>query len=409
MRVARQFPWSSESELLVCCARTLVTEDLREQVCALARKPLDWGLMLDLAGYHGVLPLLYRNLSTICPSLVPGDVLTKLRQKTQACAMLNRSLALELGSLCDAFAARGVRVMPIKGATLALSAYGDLTLRDFSDLDLLIPESAIEAAQAVLVAQGYERKDPSTDPDEPEQEEGPYHVFIKRRSLFRVDLQWVMAHQHFAFQLDRPEFWAHRSPVRLANSTVQGLAPEDLLILLCVHGSKHAWEQLKWVCDVAELLRSHPQLDWDRIFSNATRWGCRRLMYIGLALARLVLDAPVPEAVHARYETDTEVRMLSERMPATLLANPQQGISEEQAVAFYFTLKDTWWDRWRFGLILCRDGSSIVDHPPRWFSSGGALTCLSHLVRPFQRAVRTLVPSSIRGVLNRWVEHGSSS
>ena len=166
--------------------------------------------------------------------------------------MLNRSLAQELGGLCEAFAARSVPVVPIKGATLAVSAYGDLTLRDFSDLDLLIPEAAIGAAQAVLLAQGYERKDPSTDPAEAEHEEGPYHVFIKKRSLFRVDLQWVMAHQHFAFQLDRPEFWAHRTPVLLGNKTVQGLAPEDLLIVLCVHGSKHAWEQLKWVCDVAE-------------------------------------------------------------------------------------------------------------------------------------------------------------
>jgi hypothetical protein len=362
--------------------------------------------MMDLAAYHGVLPLLYRNLSTICPSLVPGETLTRLRQKTQACALLNRSLAQELGSLCDAFAARSVPVVPIKGATLALSAYGDLTLRDFSDLDLLIPESAIGAAQAVLFAQGYERKDPSSDPAEAEHDEGPYHVYIKKRSLFRVDLQWVMAHQHFAFQLDRPEFWAHRSPMSLGNSTVQGLAPEELLILLCVHGSKHAWEQLKWVCDVAELLRSHPDLDWERIFANARVWGCRRLIHIGLALAHRVLDAPIPESVYARYSTDADVRMLSERMPASLLASPRSGVSEEQAVAFYLTLKDTWWERWRFGLVLCRDGSSVVQNPPSWFSRGRGLMRLAHLVRPCQRAVRTLVPSSIRGAINRWVEHG---
>jgi len=406
MREERQFPWSPESELLVWCARTCVTEELRARICSRVQEPLDWGLVLDLAAYHGVLPLLHRNLSTFCPALVPADTLTKLRQKTQACGMLNRSLAQELGGLCDAFAARSVPVVPIKGATLAVSAYGDLTLRDFSDLDLLIPESAIGAAQAVLIAQGYERKDPSTDPVEAEHEEGPYHVFIKKRSLFRVDLQWVMAHQHFAFQLDRPEFWAHRSPVMLGNSTVQGLAPEELLILLCVHGSKHAWEQLKWVCDVAEVLRSHPDLDWERIFANATNWHCQRLMHMGLALAHRVLDAPIPESVYARYSTDADVRMLSERMPASLLASPREGVTEEQAAAFYLTLKDTWWERCRLGLVLCRDGSSMVENPPRWFFRGRGLARLAHLVRPCQRAVRNLVPSSIRGAINRWVEHG---
>lgn len=406
MKEPRQFPWSSESELLVWCARTCVTEELRAQICARVQEPLDWGLMLDLAAYHGVLPLLYRNLSTICPSLVPGDTLTKLRQKTQACALLNRSLAQELGNLCDAFAARSVPVVPIKGATLALSAYGDLTLRDFSDLDLLIPESAIGAAQAVLFAQGYERKDPSSNPAEAEHDEGPYHVFIKKRSLFRVDLQWVMAHQHFAFQLDRPEFWAHRTPMTLGNSTVQGLAPEELLILLCVHGSKHAWEQLKWVCDVAELLRSHPDLDWERIFSNASSWGCRRLLCIGLSLAHLVLDAPFPEDVRTRYSDDIDVRMFSERMPATLLADPREGVHEKQAVALYFALKDSWWDRWRFGLMLCRDQSPMVTTPPAWFRWRTSLPRLARLVHPLHRTLRSLFSSTIRGAIKRWVEHG---
>jgi len=405
MKEPRQFPWSPESELLVWCARTNTTDELRALIHSRIQEPLDWNRICAAAAYHGVLPLLYRNLSAIGPALVPSDTLTRLRQKTQACALLNRSLAQELGNLCDAFAARNVPVMPIKGATLALSAYGDVTLRDFSDLDLLIPESAVGAAQAVLCAQGYERKDPSTDPAEVGHDEGPYHVFIKKRSLFRVDLQWVMAHQHFSFQLDRPEFWAHRAPILLGRSTVQGLAPEELLILLCVHGSKHAWEQLKWVCDVAELLRSHPGLDWKRIFSNATAWRCQRLVYVGLALAHRVLDAPIPESVRARYAADLDIRMLSERMPASLLANSRNGISEEEAVALYFSLKDTWWEQWRFGLALCRDGSAIVDAPPSWCSRGSRLTRLSHFVRPCQRAVRALIPSSLRGVINRWVDH----
>ncbi len=407
MKVARQFPWSPEAELLVWCARTHLTEELRARICERIQEPLHWGRLLDLATSHGVLPLFYRNISTVCPALVPGDVLTKLRQKTQACALLSRSLAQELGNLCDAFAARNVPVVPIKGATLALSAYGDVTLRDFSDLDLLIPESAVGAAQAVLLGQGYERKDPSDDPAEVEHEEGPYHVFIKKRSLFRVDLQWVMAHQHFSFHLDRPEFWAHRTTMMLGTSTVHTLAPEELLILLCVHGSKHAWEQLKWVCDVAELLRSHPNLDWTRVFSQAKAWRCLRFMYIGLALAHRVLDAPIPETVRERYSDDSDVQMLSERMPTSLLADPRNGVSEEQAVAVYFSLKDTWWEQWRFGLALCRDGSSIVEAPPSWFSRGKRLTQLSHLVRPCQRVVRNLVPSPIRGTINRWVDHGS--
>jgi hypothetical protein len=337
---------------------------------------------------------------------VPAESLTQLRQKTQAGAVLNRSLAQELVVLCEAFAERGVPVTPIKGAALAVLAYGDLTLRDFSDLDLLVPEGSIAEAQAVLLAQGYERKDPSPEPGETGHEEGPYHVFIKKRTLFRVDLQWVMAHQHFLFQLDRPEFWQCRTAVPLASKTVQGLTPEDLLIVLCVHGSKHAWEQLKWVCDVAELLRAHQRLDWERIFSNASNWHCRRLLYMGLSLAHLVLNAPLPEAVVARFSVDADVQMFSHRMPATLLSNHRDGVNEEQAVALYFSLKDSWWERWWFGLMLCRDQSPLVTTPPTWFRWRISLSRLARLIFPVHRTMRGLLPSTIRGAINRWVEHG---
>jgi hypothetical protein len=405
--ISRQFPLRPESELLIWCARTVVTDDLKKRISQRGHEPLDWAALLDMARYHGVAPLLYRNLSTICSDLVPVASLTLLRQRAQAVALLNRLLAQELVVLCEALTAQGVPVMPVKGATLAVSAYGDVTLRDFDDLDLIIPEAAIAQAQAVLLAQGYERKDPSSEPGESEDDEGPYHVFIKRRTLFRVDLQWMMAHQHFVFQLDRPEFWQRRTAVPLAGKTVQGLTPEDLLIVLCVHGSKHAWEQLKWVCDVAELVRAHDHLDWDWIFSRASAWRCRRLVLMGLALAHQWLDVPLPDAVLERLYADSDVQMFSHRMPSALLADRRAGVNEAQAVAFYFSLKDSWWERWRFGLMLCRDQSPMVTRPPAWFRWRVSLPRLARLVLPLHRTMKSLFPSTLRGAINRWFEHGS--
>ena len=403
---SRQFSLRPESELLVWCARTVVTDGLKARIRQKVQESLDWGVVLELAWYHGVGPLLYRSLSTLCSDLVPAESLARLRQRTQAGALLNRVLAQELLVLCEAFDAHGVPVMPIKGVTLAVSAYGDLTLRDFSDLDLLVPKGSIAEAQALLLAQGYERRNPSSEPGATDHDGGPYHVFSKKRTLFRVDLQSVMAHQDFVFQLDRSEFWKRRTPVPLANKTVQGLAPEDLLIVLCVHGSKHAWEQLRWVCDVAELLRSHQCLDWELILSSASNWRCRRLVYMGLSLAHLVLDAPLPEAVVARFSADSDVQMFSHRMPATLLANYRAGVNEAQAVALYFSLKDSWWERWWFGLMLCRDPSPMITTPPAWFRWRTSLPRLARLVHPLYRTLRSLLPSTIRGTINRWVAHG---
>lgn len=403
--VGEQFPLRPESELLVWCARTAVSDDLKACIRRRVQESIDWRIVWDMARYHGVCPLLYGNLAALCSDLVSPEFFTQLRQKVQADALLNRSLAHELVVLCEALSARGVPVIPIKGATLAVLAYGDLALREFTDLDLLIPKASIAETQRVLLSQGYKRKTNDVEVNRINDNEGPYHVFIKKRPISRVDLQWVMAHQHFTFWLDRPEFWRHRIPVTLENRTVPGLSPEILLIVLCVHGSKHAWEQLKWVCDVAELLRSHPDLDWDQIILYASNWHCRRMLYMGLSLASQLLDVPLPETVLTRFEKDSNVRALACRMPASLLANRQEGIDEEQAGALYFSLKDSWWERWWLGLLLCQAHSQLATNPPSWFRWRYSLSCLASVIIPAHRAMKRLLSPAIRGVINRWVPH----
>lgn len=402
----RHFPFLPEAELLVWCARTELTDELKTGIRERVQAALKWSALLDMAHCHGVVPLLYRNLSAVASDLVPEELLAQLRKRTQAGALLNRSLAQELIGLCEAFAAHGVPVMPIKGVTLAVSAYGDLALRDFTDLDLLVPQGSLRAAQAILLSQGYEKRSSHDRPREPWHDGGPYHVFIKRRALSRVDLQWVMAYQHFVFRLDRREFWQHQIAVPFENKMIQGLAPEHLLIVLCVHGTKHAWEHLKWVCDVAELLRAHPGLDWERCLTSATNWHCRRMLHMGLSLAHLVLDAPLPEMVLARLEDDLDVQALSHRMPANLLSDQGEGVTEEQGGALYFSLKDSWWDRWWCALLLCRSHSDIATTPPSWFRWRRSLPFLASAIIPAHRAMQHILSPTIRGAISRWLPHG---
>lgn len=402
----RRIPLGSEAELLVRCARTGITQDLLAKMRRKLHEPLGWENFLQMTEYHGVEPLVYASLSRAAADLVPAEVLMRLRRKAQVGGLLNRSLAQELIKLCDEFAAWGVPVIPIKGATLATVAYGDLGLRDFTDLDLLVPESSVQDAQAVLATLGYEPKE-VVDEQSDKREDGPHQVFVKRRTLCRVDLQWVMAHPHFAFRLDRPELWARQVSVEFENRMVPGLASEDLLIVLCVHGSKHAWEHLKWVCDVAELLRSHPSLDWNAVMSRSSAWGCQRLVMMGLSIAHRLLDAPLSDGVLARVESEIEIEALSHRMPATLLEDGREGVWEEQSAALYFSLKDSWWERWRFGLRLCRLQSPVTVTPPQWFRWRNSLLRLARFVQPMHRMMKRFLSSEIRGAINRWVPHNA--
>ena len=119
-------------------------------------RPLIGTLLWRLSRINGVTPLVYRTLSTICPAAVPSAIHDAFRRHLQANALLNTLLAKELVAVLDALAAKGVRAIPFKGVTLAQTAYGDLSLRECADLDLIVDQTSIPQARQVLWSQGYQ-------------------------------------------------------------------------------------------------------------------------------------------------------------------------------------------------------------------------------------------------------------
>ena len=84
---------------------------------------------------------------------------------------------------------------------------------------------------------------------------------------------------------------------------------EDLLFSLCVHGSRHLWERLGWICDVAELISRH-DLRLDALLKRAATADTERMFLLGLHLAERLLDAPLPAEVKRRCDSDVRLSSL---------------------------------------------------------------------------------------------------
>ena len=121
-----------------------------------------------------------------------------------------------------------------------------------------------------------------------------------------VDLHWAFVFGFWFFPWRLEHVWDRLVPLSLAGTSVYTLPPEELLILLCLHGGKHHWKRIGWICDVAQVIRTSPQLDWDRVKELATRLRRQRSLWLGVELARQLLDAPVPQAVTAQLQADLE-------------------------------------------------------------------------------------------------------
>jgi len=144
-----------EIELLLCCTRTQIDTATAERIKILIQSKIDWAYLIQTATRHGVMSLLYQSLSTTCQEAVPKTNLAQLRDYSHSNALHNLFLTKELFKLLNLFESHSIPAIPFKGPVLAVSAYGNLSLRQIGDLDILVRERDFHKAKELLLDQGH--------------------------------------------------------------------------------------------------------------------------------------------------------------------------------------------------------------------------------------------------------------
>jgi hypothetical protein len=296
---------------------------VQERLRHLVKQPLDWDVVWRLARRHGVAPLVFHTLTTTGAIEPCDDRLARFRAHFLSNAANSRVLTQELLDVLERFDRSGVTATAYKGAALAALLYGNIALREFSDLDVIVRPHDVPAARKALLAYGYEPAMPLTSMQEKrlvESGEGYYLRFDRHNATGRIalELHWRIPS---TFRLDVP-FGQRCTSVSILGRDVAHVEPEDLLLLLCVHGFKHAWNQLKWICDVAELIERRPMLDWNRALEHARRAGGLRVVLLGCAMAHITLEPELPPAVSDRIVRDSIVSTLVARLRQRLFDRP---------------------------------------------------------------------------------------
>jgi hypothetical protein len=338
---------SPEEALVLACARTIVPVEAREPLRALASGPLDWDRVLRLAEVHGVTPLLHHQLTATAPAEVPAAVRARLRERMIEYAGRSLALAHELAGLLGALAERGILALPYKGPALAEAVYGGVTLRPPGDLDVVVPPERMTDARAVLLGRGYRDALPGVAL---EARVSHYqHALVRDRDHVHVELHWAFAPRYFGFAL-RPRDLAHE-PLRLAGATVRTIAPADLLVVLAVHGGRHLWSRLVWICDLAELLRARPAADWDAALARARALGVARMVLVGVALARDLLAARLPEGLDRALGADHAALSLARTLAAGFFTEDRGHVPLTRAARLHLAMRERWRDRLAYAVL----------------------------------------------------------
>src|SRR5690349_2263296 len=292
---------------------------------------VDWPRLLLLAEEHGVLGQLAACLNNESSLGMPPEIKESLLDRWRAQNFLTLRLTAELFRLLESLGRQGIQSLVIKGPVLAARSYADPSTRTYGDLDLLVRQRDIRHATELMLESGYEAA-VSLNAIDTGKIPGQY-LFSKPDSKLLVELHNDRTLRYFPRSLPIEAFFARQVRVHLDGHEVPAPCVEDELVLICVHGAKHLWERLSWIADVAGLVSSQTNIDWQRAASTAKAVRSEHLLHTGLRLAVDVLQAKLPETISSRVQRDAAAEMLAARalrwLPAAGYAPP--GLFERAA------------------------------------------------------------------------------
>ena len=288
------------SLLIECCKITPNYENINN----LVKKIKDWESLTYSAYSHGVFPLVYKALKL--NSELPLELQKKLKQINFHTVQNNLLMTGELLKVLELLKSNSIRTLVIKGPVLSQMIHEDATIRQYSDLDLLISPSQMYRAVEILVENGYESE---------------YDIdFLNNKMLLKVGKDFPVKHVHnnvliefhWKLFLDR---YIQKSKINLFSDdnhhcmiskvSVETLEINAMLLYLLLHGSKHYWERIEWVVDIDRLISKYKtEIDWSLLKSMAKDMEIEFMFYLGLAVSRKLLGTTLKPSIDNYIEAD---------------------------------------------------------------------------------------------------------
>lgn len=285
--------------------------ELREMLCQFMERSPDWPYLLEEAQFQGVAPLLDEALAGLgLDSLEPPSFKSEMRNIRARILARNLFLLSEAKRVLGHFCTVGVEAIALKGPVLAATLYGDLSLRPARDIDLLVRPADMPACRRALASLGYEilnrweERHPFHDP--------PYMLAGPTRLC--LELHWGVTDERLV-PLDLKAMWERAVHASVEGVRVLALSPEDNLLYLAYHVTKHWDMPLRRLCDIGQLLAKYEtSLNWPYIVQALPGTGTRGFFCCSVARAHRLLGAPVPPTLLQSIAPGPATRFLLERV-----------------------------------------------------------------------------------------------
>jgi len=292
---------SPEFRLAAACAMWPPSDRRIGAIRAAASGILDWPRLLRVSRRHRVVRLVDDGL-TRAKLALPPEIADEIGARSAELASESLMMAAEALRLQRVFDEAGLPVLFVKGASLAVLAFGTLGLSSPQDIDLLVPLETLPTVSALIARAGYRRFDPPPEVSDAQLRRllplRKDFGFIHEATGLQLELHWRLFLNPYAMA-SVPLMARSRIVPLTGKQGLRTLGEEDLFAYLCMHGALHCWNRLKWLADINALLAAAPEGDIERLVHAAEARGAGQAAAQAMLLCWRLLGTPLPARLTA--------------------------------------------------------------------------------------------------------------
>ena len=298
MTRAATAPFPPELSALVVLLRQARGRAVSEEAREALSKVGDWPWFVSLACQHGILSALPPDLFSASPDALgqamPETARASLSEKRRRQTFRALHQIAALRRLAGIMSKADIPVLAFKGPLLSQALFNDPTHRAGTDLDVLVGDTHVPAADRCLRANGYQRILPAR-PLSPLQT----RLFMARdcamtymRDGVSIDLHWRLFENPHLLDVPFEQLRAGSRDQSAAGAPLHHPDGPDLLLYLALHAAKHQWLSLKWLEDSAAFVETHPPEVLEHAIARARRSGVAPALLATLDLAERLVGGP---------------------------------------------------------------------------------------------------------------------
>jgi len=271
-----------EDKLLFICTRQNFLETHKKAVIDLCdREKINWEKVYAIAKQHGVAPLVYLNLQKCFENsfLVPQDIANKFKLYLYTKKTLEKKWENTLRDTLDFFQKRLIDVMLIKGVALNALVYEHSWIVNKNDFDIIIRSETITPTL---------------------KEKNEIEDYIRSIKSKGIECDYFNHHDIIcaeALPIDFRDIWNNAKKINFLGQDVYVMSPEDMLIIACINSKRKRFFRLKSLFDIAEIIRTYPDLNWKVFTGKTKKYHCNNVVYTALFVTKKTIGCRFPEAV----------------------------------------------------------------------------------------------------------------